>query len=143
MPCCHSQGLFKLSVGIEDEPGRPNPDRKLPHRNHHRMEEMEPQRSPHRLQQPLWTVLLFEKSPRLGAENPRPRRVLDLVPDLLVSTLPNWSERLRFVAMSFPVMGIHQVQSTLNHFSAKDLASLPVETIDDYLLFYFILLTTG
>ena len=50
------------------------------------MVEVEPQRSPHRLQQPLWTVLryalLFEKSPRSGTENPWPRRVVDLVPDL-------------------------------------------------------------
>ena len=88
VPCRRSQGLFKLSAGIEDELVRPNPDQKLPRRNHHRMVEVEPQRSPHRLQQPLWTVLryalLFDKSPRSGTENPRPRRVVDLVPDLRV-----------------------------------------------------------
>ncbi|XP_058100199.1 delta(8)-fatty-acid desaturase-like [Magnolia sinica] len=36
---------------------------------------------------------------------------------ILVSFLPNWGERLMFVAVSFGVTGIQHVQFTLNHFS--------------------------
>jgi delta8-fatty-acid desaturase len=38
---------------------------------------------------------------------------------LLVSFLPNWSERVLFVIASFSVTGIQHVQFTLNHFSAS------------------------
>ncbi|GAB2295144.1 hypothetical protein Dimus_029318 [Dionaea muscipula] len=38
---------------------------------------------------------------------------------LLVSQLPNWGERIAFVAASFMVAGIQHVQFCLNHFSSR------------------------
>ncbi|KAG6389390.1 hypothetical protein SASPL_150858 [Salvia splendens] len=44
---------------------------------------------------------------------------------LLVSFLPNWKEKLMFVACSFIVTSIQHVQFTLNHFSANVYVGLP------------------
>ncbi|KAL1532578.1 DNA replication regulator sld2 [Salvia divinorum] len=44
---------------------------------------------------------------------------------LLVSFLPNWREKLMFVACSFVVTSIQHVQFTLNHFSASVYVGLP------------------
>uniref|UniRef100_A0A803NG03 Cytochrome b5 heme-binding domain-containing protein n=1 Tax=Cannabis sativa TaxID=3483 RepID=A0A803NG03_CANSA len=44
---------------------------------------------------------------------------------LLVSYLPNWSERVMFVMASFSVTGIQHVQFCLNHFSANVYVGLP------------------
>ncbi|GAB2234303.1 hypothetical protein Droror1_Dr00003550 [Drosera rotundifolia] len=38
---------------------------------------------------------------------------------LLVSRLPNWGERIAFLVVSFAVVGIQQLQFSLNHFSTS------------------------
>ncbi|OMP08538.1 hypothetical protein COLO4_06367 [Corchorus olitorius] len=44
---------------------------------------------------------------------------------LLVSCLPNWSERFMFVAASFTVTSVQHIQFCLNHFSADVYVGLP------------------
>ncbi|XP_042066539.1 delta(8)-fatty-acid desaturase 2-like [Salvia splendens] len=44
---------------------------------------------------------------------------------LLVSCLPNWTERVLFVLASFCVCAIQHIQFTLNHFAADVYVGLP------------------